>query len=412
MGGKKLLKRFWVIGLVMMVFSVWAGAGELFEKPKGVSTGWSSFENLNGLKGQGGKENDGAKGHAFDKLQPGESKTLLDIEGSGIITRMWVTVNDKSQESLRSLRLDMYWDGAETPAVSVPFGDFFGAILGKPVAFESELFSNPEGKSFNCFIPMPFRKRAKVVITNESDNLLRLLFFDINYLLGVKHKRDVLYFHATWNRQNPTKLMEDFEILPLVEGSGKFLGTHIGVVTNKQNLGWWGEGEVKVFIDEDTDFATLVGTGTEDYIGTGWGQGTFDHQYQGCLISDKELGEYTFYRYHVPDPVYFDKKCRVTIQQMGGTGKQDVIKMVEDGVPVVPVSAAWAANFSKLLEEGLKPEDLGKHESPEGAWVNFWRQDDVCATAFFYLNKPENHLPVLLDVTRRIEDLVNSKDNK
>ncbi len=153
-----------------------ASAENWYEKPDSLETRWSSFENPLGTKGFAAVENQGGKGHAFDSLAPGESKILLDVQGSGILNRMWFTINDRGAKRLRELKLELFWDGAPTPAVSVPFGDFMGAILGRPEAFESELFANPEGRSFNCYIPMPFRKGARMVVTNESDRRLRLLF--------------------------------------------------------------------------------------------------------------------------------------------------------------------------------------------------------------------------------------------
>ncbi len=391
----------WALALATLLsVTVGAGAQELYRKPKGAVTRWSSFENLSGVKGQGGMTNRGAKGHAFDSLGAGENKVLLDAAGPGRITRMWFTVNDRSPEMLRALRLEMFWDGAEAPAVAVPFGDFFGAILGQPVAFESEWFSNPEGRSFNCFIPMPFRKGAKVVITNESEKNLRLLFYDIDYVLGMRPARDALYFHARWRRENPTTLGEDFEILPQVAGSGRFLGANIGVIANPQNIGWWGEGEVKMYLDGDAGFPTIVGTGTEDYIGTGWGQGTFAHRYQGCLVADEDKGHYTFYRYHAPDPVYFNEDIRVTIQQMGGHGKQSILKMLKDDAPIIPVSVAYTEHFVRLLDAD-PPYDLEKADFPKDAWTNYYRQDDVCAVAYFYLDRPENGLPPLAPVAER-----------
>jgi hypothetical protein len=386
-----------------------AQAAELYRKPQGEATRWSSFENPSGRKGAGGMENKGAKGHPYDSLDPGESRTLTDVKGSGMITRVWVTVNDRTTETLRALRLDMYWDGAKRPAVSVPFGDFFGALLGKPVAFESELFSNPEGKSFNCYIPMPFRKSARVVVTNESARKLRLLFYDVDYLTGVRHGADMLYFHASWRRENPTELGRDFELLPRVTGSGRFLGANIGVQCDRRNPGWWGEGEVKMFVDGDREFPTIVGTGTEDYIGTGWGQGKFAHRFQGCLVSDEPNGMFTFYRYHVPDPVYFDRDIRVTLQQMGGDAKTSVTKALADGVDIQPVTTGWRDgegndHFVRLLEPD-PPIDVRKHESPEKAWTNYYRRDDVSAVALFYLDRPENGLPPLAPVAERIAGL-------
>lgn len=275
----------------------------------GAQTRWASFENPGGLKGAGGAANRGAKGHPYEPLLAGESKTLLDVQGAGVITRIWMTLNDRTTETLRQIRLDMYWDGAPSPAVSVPLGDFFGAMLEKPTAFETALIGNPEGRSFNCWIPMPFRRGARVVLTNESSKSIGLLFYDIDYLMNIRHPREMMYFHAIWRREAPTALGRDFEILPRVEGRGRFLGAMIGVRSLPHNPGWWGEGEVKMFLDGDGALPTLVGTGTEDYIGTGWGQGVFKGRFQGCLVSDDRAGQYVFYRFHVPDPSISRATC-------------------------------------------------------------------------------------------------------
>ena len=405
MGPCRNLAVGWII---VLAFScpAWPQREDFYSKPDKVETRWSSFENLNGRKGAGGRENQGAKGHPSDSLEPGESKVLLDVKGSGLITRMWFTVIDRSPEMLRSLRLEIYWDGAEEPAVFVPFGDFFGAILGRPVAFESALFSNPEGRSFNCTIPMPFRKSAKVILTNETAKRLSHLYFDVDYLLGVRHRRNMLYFHAHWRRENPTELAQDFEILPRVKGAGRFLGTNIDVIVNPENIGWWGEGEVKMYLDGDRDYPTLAGTGVEDYIGNGWGQGTYDHQFQGCLVSDKERGQYTFYRYHVPDPVYFDEDIRVTIQQMGGRSVQAALDMLDQGVPVIPVTTfdPKTGVFTRLLDAD-PPVDLAKDKTPKETWCNYYRRDDVCAVAYFYLDRPTSGLPPLAPVEERTAEI-------
>ncbi len=397
-----------LLALLMTLFFtnlIWGEKTMIYEKPNNVITRWSSFENLNGVKGMGGMSNKTAKGHAFDSFEAGECKTLLNVSGSGMITRMWFTIDNRTTESLRSLRLDIYWDDAPTPAVSVPFGDFFNAMLEGPSAYENELFANPEGRSFNCYIPMPFHKSAKVNVTNDSKNKLNLLFYDIDYLLGVKHKKNVLYFHSIWRRENPTELKKDFEILPKIKGSGIFLGTNIAIILNKENLGWWGEGEVKMYIDGDTKYPTIVGTGTEDYIGTGWGQGRYSGRYQGCLVANEKSGYFTFYRYHVPDPVYFDNEIKVTIQQIGGDNKTNVIKMLKNGKPKIqPISLAWADKFVRLLD-AAEPVDIEKHDSPPNSWCNYYRQDDVSAVAFFYLDKPENGLPGLAPLTERLAGL-------
>jgi len=378
-------------------------SGDLFRKPAGVVTRWSSFENLAARKGEGGKENKGAKGHAFDSIAAGETKVLLDVTGSGTVRRMWVTLRPRDPKMLRSLRLDMFWDGANKPAVSVPVGDFFNWVHGQPAKFENALFANPEGRSFVCFIPMPFRKAAKITLTNESDRALPHIFYDVNLTLGDQHGPEVLYFHASWHRDRLTKLGEDFAILPRVNGAGRFLGCHVGVIANPVNIGWWGEGEVKVYLDGDDDLPTLCGTGTEDYIATAWGQGEYGQRYHGCLQANNETRHYSFYRYHIPDPVYFDEDCRVTIQQIGGSNKKDVAKMVEQGVEIKPISADQGGKFLKLLEE--KPAiDLAK-DVADSSWVNYYRRDDVSAVAFFYLDSPTNNLPPLAEAAERAASL-------
>jgi hypothetical protein len=174
-------------------------AQELFRMPGGVRSRDSSFENLNGGKGAGGKTNQGAKGHAFEPIKSGETKTLLNISESGIIGRIWCTVSNRTPLMLRSLRLRIYWDRASKAAVDVPLGDFFGSALSIVPAFQSALFADPEGRSFICYIRMPFRKGARITITNESQIDLSILFFDVDYTTS-KPSDNWLYFHACWNR--------------------------------------------------------------------------------------------------------------------------------------------------------------------------------------------------------------------
>jgi len=274
----------------------------LFDKPIGIRSHWISFENAISERGQAALENQGAKGHAFDCVRAGETKTLLDLEETGMICRIWMTIGDRSPEMLRSLRLEMFWDQSDEPAVSTPLGDFFGVGLGRRTPFENALFSDPEGRSFNCFIPMPFRTGARVTLTNESEKDLAHLFYDIDLLLDVEHTPSTLYFHTHWRREAPNELGKEYTILPKVVGAGRFLGCNIGIMPDPAYEGaWWGEGEVKVWFGDD-DYPTLCGTGTEDYIGTGWGQGVYANRTQGCLIADKEAGQWCFYRFHLDLP--------------------------------------------------------------------------------------------------------------
>ncbi|MEO5590995.1 MAG: glycoside hydrolase family 172 protein [Chitinophagaceae bacterium] len=376
----------------------------LFEFDNNSTPRWSSFENIKAEKGKGAMENNGAKGHPSDALAPGETKVLMNVNGPGIINRIWVTINDRSPQMLRSLKLEMFWDGAATPAVSVPFGDFFGMGLGKTAAYRNSFFANSEGKSFQCFIPMPFKKGAKVQITNESGKRLSHIFFDINFESITTWNNNYLYFHSYWNRDTATTLARDFELLPFVKGKGRFLGVNIGINANPVYKDyWWGEGEVKMYLDGDKAFPTLAGTGSEDYIGTGWGQGLFYNDYAGCLLANKDSTGWAFYRYHIPDPIYFKTDCRVTMQQMGGNSKDKVIELQKQGVPMIPVAIDDLTKINPLY----KRDSLVQLDTPglPGGFANFYRSDDVSATAYFYLDKPNGMLPALQSLQVRTSRL-------
>ncbi len=391
--------------MVLFVVSAHAAGQELYELPQEeATTRWVSFENTSAKKGAGGMENDGAKGHAFERLKSGESVDLVNFNGSGVVNRIWLTISDRSPEMLRSLKIEMFWDGEETPAVSVPLGDFFGIGLGRKAAFESALFADPEGRSFNCFIPMPFKEKAVIRVTNESKKDLHQIFYEINLLEKSHFQEEVLYFHAYWNRELETELGEDFVILPQVKGKGRFLGTNIGIFTDElyQDT-WWGEGEVKIHLDGDSDYPSLVGSGTEDYVGTAYGQGAFNHQFQGSPIVDAEKGVYAFYRFHIPDPVYFYEDIKVSIQQMGGAPREKVLELVSNGARLIPVTVDHFPNFTNLLELDEIPA-LEDEDFPKG-WTNFYRSDDVSATAYFYLDRPGGTLPALQELEIRTADL-------
>lgn len=379
-------------------------SNNLFEFNDDIETRWSSPENKNAVKGQGGKENNTAKGHAFDSIPAGATYTLLDIKEQGIINRIWITIRDRSPQMLRGLKLEMYWDGADKPAVSVPFGDFFGVGLGQTTTFQNALFANAEGRSFNCFIPMPFKKGAKIQVVNESGLRQENIFFDIDYSLIKEWKDEYLYFHAYWQRDTATKLAQDFEILPKLEGKGRFLGTNVGVAANPAyRKSWFGEGEIKIYLDDDKAYPTLNGTGTEDYIGTAWGQGKFINQYTGCSVADDSLLQWSFYRYHIPDPIVFRTGCRVTMQQLGGDNTDSVAAYQREGTALIPV-----ANIDEKQQYNYYNKDsivnLNNSSTPRG-WTNFYRSDDVSAVAYFYLDKPVSNLKTLQPVAVRTAKL-------
>jgi hypothetical protein len=371
--------------------------GSLYVMPQGVETRWANAENFKGEKGRAGMANDGWKGSPCIGLDPNQSKVLAEVHGtSGTIRRIWITPFEKTPEILRGIVLEMYWDDDVKPAVSVPLGDFFCNGLGRMSKMESVLFSNPEGRSFNCYIPMPFKKSMKIIARNESDVKCSMLFYQIDYTVGDQHGDDMLYFNAYYHRENPTSLGVDFEILPKIKGYGHFLGTNFSVIANRELYpgAWWGEGEVKIYLDGDVNWPTLCGTGTEDYIGTGWGQGQFCSLYQGCTFADMEKMQFCFYRFHVVDPVYFREDIRVTIQQLGGAGPDIWPLWRKIGKPIY--------RGQKGMVELDLSEKLG-NQLP--GFVLFKRQDDWAACAYFYLNKSSTNLPPLEPYHSRIKGL-------
>ena len=372
----------------------------IFEVPENVQTRWASPENWDGEKGVGGQEQNGRKGMPAFSLLAGKQQILAQAKNtSGTIRRIWITIENRSPEALRGLRLDMFWDGSEKPAVSAPLGDFFGQGLGRCVTFESALFSNPEGRSFNCCVPMPFRTGMKIVVTNESEIDIDMFFYDVNYTLGDNHSDNTMYFHAHWRRERPTTIKKDYEFLPEVTGKGRFIGMNCGVIADTETYfkSWWGEGECKIYLDDDEKFPTLCGTGTEDYIGTAWGQGQYAHLYQGCHLADSENYQYAFYRYHIPDPVYFQKNIRVAMQQIG-CWAPDTIKQMSD------VGKELLSTNGKLIDYQKAIKDNG--------YGAFERIDDWSSCAYFYLDSPTNNLPVLAPVAERIIGLFYDEESK
>ncbi len=364
----------------------------IFAFPTGpVHTRWASPENPTAAPGAGGTVDGGRKGRPWVPIRAGETLVLAEENAaSGTIRRIWITIDNRTPQMLRGLRLECTWDHAETPAVDVPIGDFFCHANGRMTAFENALFSSPEGRSFCCTVPMPFRNAMRIALVNESGVDLPMCFYDIDYTVGETHPPEVLWFHAGFHRENPTRMRHDFTVLPEVHGRGRFLGCTFGVRTNRASYGttWWGEGEVKAYLDGDTDLPTLCGTGTEDYIGTGWGQGAYAHQYQGCPLADTETGRYNFYRLHIPDPVWFHESARITIQQIGWGSAEDRALMRHRGT--TPLRTA----------ENPVPWD---ESDPDGGI--FERDDDWSVCSWFYLDRPSRAVPDLCPVDERIADL-------
>ena len=352
-------------------------AKEDFDIPAGVETRWISTENTTGAKGKGGMTNEGRKGAPWLVLEAGEKKVLADIRGPGVIRRIWATTYKRRPDLYRGLVIRMFWDDQAVPSVEAPIRDFFGLPFARQVPFETYYFSNAEGRSFNTTIPMPFRKRALITLENQSPGECKF-FYDIDHTIGDSLPDELAYFHARYRRENPTTPKKDFEILPRVHGKGRYLGANIGM----RNIGdyrepiWWGEGEVKVYLDGDTEYPTLNGTGTEDFLGDAWGVGKFNHLYQGVLLSEKDDGVWGFYRYHVKDPIYFKTAIRVTIQQMFGASIEQYLKHIKP------------ENYPELVSTHRKFDPRQYTEKNNRDWANFEGYADVCATAYWYQTLP------------------------
>lgn len=361
--------------------------------PNGITTMWYTAENPGGVKGGAGKANHGRKGAPAAHLAPRQTLTLMSEGGSGTVRRIWI-VPTMNPAHLRGIRIEIFWDGAATPAVNAPLGDFFCQNGGRSVAFESGLFASPEGRSLVCFIPMPFRRGALIRLVNET-NEPNCIYYEIDATLG-DDNTDNLYFHAYWRRENPTRLRRDFTILPNVKGRGRFIGTSIlSRIDEKMNNFWWGEGEVKAYIDDDGEYPSLCGTGTEDYIATGYGQGKFETLWSGNIIAEQDR-LYSYYRFHIPDPVYFYRNIRVTIQNMGGPTYRQML----DAMRRTP-----GLRFMKAGDgtQWFTEEELEAH--PDWA-TPMERYDDYSATAYWYMDRPENGLGPIQPLSERTAELI------
>ncbi len=348
----------------------------------GTRTVWFSPENPDGARGGGGLTGGGRKGRPCVTVPAGDSLTLAECATgvSGTVRRVWLTFPDRTPEMLRGVVIEAWWDGSAKPAISAPLGDFFGHMCGRMSAFESVYFGSPEARSFWTILPMPFRDGMRLRLANTTERDLHQLYYEVDCTTGEPRDADTGYIHAVARRENPTTLRRDFEILPTITGHGRFLGAHIGVEVDGVRYGktWWGEGELKIYLDGDHANPSLVGTGTEDYLGTGWGQGRFAGLYAGAPLEDDAARAYGFYRWHVPDPVYFHESLRVTIQQIGHCFGENRVWLRERA----------AATGEPVYVAGAEPvvADLSDAGSPDG--VLFERQDDWSSVAYFLLDRP------------------------
>ena len=336
-----------------------------YDLPSAISSRSISFENPTGAPGNGGRAASplgaGRKGAPSKIIAPGETVQLCDIEGPGTIHHIWMTTVP-APSILRSAVIRAYWDGQQHPSIEAPLGDFAGFAHGKVTTYQSAVHSVGKNAAMNIWLDMPFTRRARWSVTNEG-KLPMPFFYQIDYTVGERHPADVGRLHVLFRRENPTTLKKDFELLPTRRGKGRFLGAVIGV--RALDPRWWGEGEVKFYLDDDDAFPTIVGTGAEDYVGLSFGMQETPFRYHGASL--KRDGFVSMYRWHLPDPVYWHRACRVTIQQIGHRG----------------ASRLW--------------EDYPKQF--------FERQDDWSAATFWYEPVPSAPLPALPSVEARTRDI-------
>lgn len=332
-----------------------------------------SFENRTGFAGAGGRAASplgvGRKGAPARMVEPGETIELCDIQGPGTVRHVWMTTRQSPQAN-RGLVVRAYWEDQSHPSIACPLGDLFGFAHGHTPPFETHAHSIGERNGLNLWLPMPFTKRARLTLTNELDCRVPL-FYQIDYTLGDDLDERVGRLHVSFRRENPTQLRQDFEVMPKRSGApGRFLGAVIGV--RPLDPRWWGEGEAKVYLDGDEEFATIVGTGAEDYACISFCIQQTPFRYHGVNWREKDdvvdTGRVSMYRWHIADPIYWRSAIRVVIQQIGLNG-----------------SGA---------------ESLEEYQSKF-----YERADDWSAAAFWYEATPSPPLTPIPDLALRLADL-------
>ena len=292
-----------------------------------------SPENLSGEKGKAGMAKKGSASNAardlgqgwkinpYVAIKPGDTFTMGEIEGAGAIQHIWMTPTGNWRLSI----FRIYWDGEKEASVECPVGDFFCMGWGKYAQISSLPVCVNPGSAFNCYWQMPFRKKAKITMTNIDTKEMKL-YYQIDYTT-TEVPEDMAYFHAQFRRVNPLPYKDVYTLVDGISGKGQYVGTYMA--WGVHNNGWWGEGEIKFYIDGDKEFPTICGTGTEDYF---CGSYTFDNggKYQefstpytglaqvlrpdGLYQSQQRFG---LYRWHIADPIRFEKDLKITIQALG-----------------------------------------------------------------------------------------------
>ena len=260
-----------------------------------------------------------------------ESRTetaILDMDGPGMIRHIWIAFPPRL---LRMLVLRMYWDNEEQPSVQVPVGDFFCSAPGYYGEFQSLAVCVNAKNAMNCYWQMPFRKHARVTLEYLGDTRTDHIYYTIN-LTQQEIPEDAAYFHASFRRTNPLKYGEDFVVADGIRGRGSFAGCYM--TWQQNNEGWWGEGEVKMYLDGDKDFPSICGTGTEDYFCGAWsfGDRTYFSPYAGLICGGpSHVGDrHAMYRFHLADPLWFHSELKVTMQALGWRSEGRFLPLKDD----------------------------------------------------------------------------------
>jgi hypothetical protein len=333
-----------------------------------------SPENFTGEKGKGGMATEGTGSNASKDLGQGwkvspsvkiKSKTtftLAEITGPGSIQHIWMTPTGNWRFSI----LRFYWDDEKEPSIETPVGDFFGMGWGQYAQLASQAVTVNPGSAFNCYWPMPFRKKCKITLENIADEDMTL-YYQVDYIL-TDVPADAAYFHAQFRRTNPLSYKTDYVLTEGIKGKGHYVGTYIAWGVN--NNGWWGEGEIKFFMDGDDKYPTICGTGTEDYFCGSYDFDTRTKNAAGVDVVDytpfntpyaglhqvirgdghyKVIQRFGMYRWHITDPIRFDKDLRVTIQALGWRTGGRYLPLKDDIASVVYwYQTEPHANFPKL----------------------------------------------------------------
>ena len=278
-------------------------------------------------------------------VAPGETLTILDDSGPGLVTHIWFTIASADPWHLKALVLRAYWDGEITPSIETPIGDFFGLGLGDYYLYQSIPLSVGSDKALNCFFPMPFQKHARITVTNEGSRKVEALYFNIDYRQYAKPlPADQLYFHAQYRQANPNsgwtadwksnadpgvndkKNLDGAGNYVWMEaaGHGHYVGVTMSILQNQDD--WWGEGDDMFFIDGETR-PSINGTGSEDYFLGAWGfaAGAFDYGLYGAPVkgTEKAGSRSSVYRFHLDSPITFTKSLRATIEHGHANHRSD-----------------------------------------------------------------------------------------